>query len=453
MPRLHNSRREHKAYFNRKVTAITRPRETAAVDETIYRQSAGGQLCELLESLRPPRDICVTVSSETIFVVVSTRSGILVAAGRIQPTTNARDETRRGDCLRGLLATMKPSPSYRAQGFLRRSLDEFKRLSIMALTGEGTRSPTVPYVLALFHDPESPKTCKVMSDADAGGFTRVNLDWVPPSPNPDPPKSENPNGHVRFHGKISTELPVNRPHILRTGYAAWRTLDRGRTIFGKSLWDIDRYAYLALRVKSDGRKYFVNVQTESVVPTDIHQHRLYARRPGEWETIMINWNEFVRTNHGIVVEPQSELLRQKVRTIGIGLIDRIPGDFDLSIERIWATNHLSKRDKKEDERGEEGQLKRQHGDKIRWGEGRGERGERGEKGEDEELVKRKHGDKMIRIKATRKDGREWEKRREGRVWREWRDLLKGKQHGGIITRRVMGKEERKAWWSNNMSLK
>lgn len=206
-----------------------------------------------------------------------------------------------------------------------------------------------------------------MSDGDVGGFSRANLDWVPPqNATAKALPSENKNGHARFHGSISIELPANKPHVQRTGYAAWRTKDRAATIFGKSLWDIDPYAFLALRIKSDGRKYFVNLQTESIVPTDLHQHRLYARRPGEWETVLIKWNEFVRTNHGVVVEPQTELLRQKVRTVGIGLIDRVPGPFNISIERIWATNGLGEEHLREDDRIEEGQLKSKHGEKIRW---------------------------------------------------------------------------------------
>jgi hypothetical protein len=89
--------------------------------------------------------------------------------------------------------------------------------------------------------------------------------------------------------------------------------------------------------------------------------------------VLIKWNEFVRTNHGIVVEPQTELLRQKVRTVGIGLIDRIPGDFELSIERIWATNRLGEEALREDDRIEEGQLKSKHGEKIRWNEEKAEK--------------------------------------------------------------------------------
>jgi len=266
---------------------------------------------------------------------------------------------------------MRASPTV-ARGFVGRSLDEFQRLSRLALTGEATRVPTAPYILSKFHDPESVKSLKLMSDADVGGFTRANLEWLPPVTEPQS-KSDNQNGHVRFHGNISIELPPNKPQMQRSGYAAWRTLDKKGTLFGKSLWDIDPYAYLAMRVKSDGRKYFVNVQTESIVPTDLHQHRLYTRSPGEWETVLIKWNEFVRTNHGVVVEPQAELLRQKVRTVGIGLIDRVPGPFELCIERIWATNGLSEEDVKEDGRMEEGQLKSKHGEKIRWNDAQAEK--------------------------------------------------------------------------------
>ncbi|KAL2075960.1 hypothetical protein VTL71DRAFT_903 [Oculimacula yallundae] len=273
---------------------------------------------------------------------------------------------------------MRPTPNLFAKGFFGRSLDEFKRLSGVALRAEGTKRQLKPYIMASFHDASSLEDVKTMSDMDIGGYSSVHLDYIPPpvtsSLSPDQSStstpsssSTNPNGHVKFHGNISIELPKNRPEVQRTGYAAWRTKDKGYTIFGKTLWDIDAYAFLALRIKSDGRKYFVNIQTESIVYTDIHQHRLYARRPGEWETVLIKWNEFVRTNHGMVVEPQTELLRQKVRTVGIGLIDRVPGPFELCVERIWASNGLGEQDLREDDRVEEGMLKSKHGEKIRWG--------------------------------------------------------------------------------------
>jgi len=163
-----------------------------------------------------------------------------------------------------------------------------------------------------------------------GGFSKVSMDFKP--------VSTTEPAHARFHGTISTELPANRPEIQRSGYAAWRTRDRSATIFGKSLWDLDPYAHLAFKIRSDGRKYFVNIQTESIVPTDLHQHRLYANKPGEWETVVIKLSDFVRTNHGMVVEPQKDMMRQRITSVGIGLIDRMPGPFDLSIAEIYATN-------------------------------------------------------------------------------------------------------------------
>ncbi|EPE31922.1 Galactose-binding protein [Glarea lozoyensis ATCC 20868] len=252
------------------------------------------------------------------------------------------------------------------RGFVGRSLDEFKKQAAFALSGEAVKRATKPYILHTFHEPSSIAACKVMSDKDIGGFSASHLDYIPPVTTASSP-SQNPHGHAKFHGNISIELPKDRPDVQRTGFAAWRTHDRPPTIFGKSLWNVDVYAFLALRIKSDGRKYFVNLQTESIVPTDIHQHRLYARRPGEWETVLIKWGEFVRTNHGMVVEPQREIMKQKLRTVGIGLIDRVPGPFELCVERIWATNEMGVEDIREDERGEEGMLKDSHGRRIKWG--------------------------------------------------------------------------------------
>lgn len=172
-------------------------------------------------------------------------------------------------------------------------------------------------------------------------------------------------------------------------------------LFGRLFWDVDPYAYLALRIKSDGRRYTVNVQTDSVVETDIHQHRLYTRHhriydnsqqdqatrevegnpeTGEpytpnalsdippqstimssststttsgstgWETVLLPFNAFVRTNHGFVVEPQTSLLRQRVKSVGIGLTDRIEGPYDLRIHKIWATNGMSEAEIEEERR-------------------------------------------------------------------------------------------------------
>ncbi|KAH6630153.1 complex I intermediate-associated protein 30-domain-containing protein [Chaetomium sp. MPI-SDFR-AT-0129] len=264
------------------------------------------------------------------------------------------------------------------KGFIARSLDEFKRLSHIAFTLEGIKGAKGHYELHNFQSPTAIQDCKIMSDVGIGGFSNANLDWVtsPPPSSPEKPPSPNSPGYARFHGTISTKLPKDRPEVKRTGYAAFRTRDRPPTIFGRSLFNIDPYVYLALRVKSDGRSYFINVQTESVIPTDLHQHRLFVKKPGEWETVFVKWNDFVRTNHGFVVEPQTEIMRQKVRSIGIGLTDRIPGPFELCIERMWATNDerdadnivdlMSSKAAGLDAPPKEGMLKTKQGQNVGW---------------------------------------------------------------------------------------
>lgn len=217
-----------------------------------------------------------------------------------------------------------------------------------------------------FATPDSPERCKVMSDqTNFGGYSKASLTYVPGAAHREQEgrviggtvgdgreesEVEEP-AHAIFKGSISTELPPNRPDVQRSGYAAWRTRDRGLSLFGKLLWDIDPFGYLALRIKSDGRKYFINIQTESIVPTDIHQHLLPTYTPGQWETVTIPFSAFVRTNFGMVVEPQKEMLRQKVRSVGIGLTDRVPGPFELCIADIYATNKAPSRELAREESG------------------------------------------------------------------------------------------------------
>lgn len=232
-------------------------------------------------------------------------------------------------------------------GFWKRSIDEFSRQARIAVRMEGLHTPERPFPLISFSTPDSIGGCKIMSDSKTfGGFSKADLTYIPGSGRRSRDgKIENAAGqegkepaHALFKGSISTDLPAGKPEIQRSGFAAWRTRDRGFSLFGKLLWDIDPYAYLALRIKSDGRKYFVNIQTESIVPTDIHQHLLPSYSPGEWETVIIPFSAFVRTNYGMVVEPQKEMLRQKVRSVGVGLIDRVPGAFELGIADVYATN-------------------------------------------------------------------------------------------------------------------
>ena len=63
-------------------------------------------------------------------------------------------------------------------------------------------------------------------------------------------------------------------------------------MWGTPCWDTSLFRYLALRVRGDNRKYFVNIQTDTYFQTDLFQHRLFLRTPGQWETVMVNKKKY-----------------------------------------------------------------------------------------------------------------------------------------------------------------
>jgi len=58
--------------------------------------------------------------------------------------------------------------------------------------------------------------------------------------------------------------------------------------------DVSHHKYLALRVRSGGHprtrnSYFVNIQTDSPISTDLWQHRLFFRTgEGQWEDVFVS---------------------------------------------------------------------------------------------------------------------------------------------------------------------
>ncbi|KAG0282325.1 hypothetical protein BGZ96_000597 [Linnemannia gamsii] len=171
---------------------------------------------------------------------------------------------------------------------------------------------------------EDLKSWLVGCDKDIGGFSEANLEITK-------------NGTGRFFGKLSLDLPENES-VEKSGYAGCRTKTKASSIFGTPVWDTCLFEYLQLKVKGDNRKYFVNLQTDGFLPTDLYQHRLFLKTPGEWETVLIPFKDFILTNQGFVQEEQIEIFRERVKNVGVSIIDRASGPFELEIESISAVN-------------------------------------------------------------------------------------------------------------------
>ncbi|KAF9975925.1 hypothetical protein BGZ73_000214 [Actinomortierella ambigua] len=208
-------------------------------------------------------------------------------------------------------------------GFVRRSLDILKSETTKVVKMDiSQRKKELP--MAALRTQEDLKGWLVGCDRDIGGFSDAHLEITK-------------EGKGRFYGNLSLDLPTNEG-VEKSGYAGIRTRTRPGSMFGTPVWDTVLYEYLQLKVKGDNRKYFVNIQTDGVVSTDLYQHRLFLKTPGEWEKVLIPFKEFILTNQGFVQEDQIEMFRERVKNVGISIIDRTPGPFELQIESISAVN-------------------------------------------------------------------------------------------------------------------
>ncbi|CAI2170485.1 6269_t:CDS:2 [Funneliformis geosporum] len=208
-------------------------------------------------------------------------------------------------------------------GFLRRSLDVVKEGGTKILKANPAPWNNEQLLLRL-NSVKDLENWAVGCDKDVGGFSDSKLEITE-------------EGCGKFHGNISLDVPKDNPRITRSGYAGIRSKVHGSSLFGIRCWDTSLYRYLSIRARGDNKKYFVNIQTDGPIITDLFQHRLFLRSPGEWETVLIPFRDFILTNHGIVQDPQMEMYREKVKTIGFSILSQ-PGPFRLDIDCIKAIN-------------------------------------------------------------------------------------------------------------------
>lgn len=131
--------------------------------------------------------------------------------------------------------------------------------------------------------------------------------------------------------------------------------------------DSSAHEYLSLRLRVAGEpqthnSYYVNIQTDGPISTDLWQHRLFFRKgDGTWEDIyaslspffhrenlgadehvhQIPFDAFVRTNNGEISADQILMLRERMRSIGISMLagnSGVEGKYELGIDSIGLVN-------------------------------------------------------------------------------------------------------------------
>lgn len=203
--------------------------------------------------------------------------------------------------------------------FFSRSIKKFQQQATQVLSANPTPSASTP--LALFRYPDDCKNMIVGSDADYKPASTSVVKFEE--------QSEDGESFCRFSGKTNGD-----------GYAALRSKVPQSSFYGVPTFDVSPYKYLTLRVRGDSRRYFINLQTESYMETDLYQHRLFltSHGTGEWETVTLKWNDFTLTNNGQIQEKQIAMDKYRLKTVGISVLDRLPGSFQLDLQWIRAEN-------------------------------------------------------------------------------------------------------------------
>ncbi|KAH7912337.1 complex I intermediate-associated protein CIA30 [Hygrophoropsis aurantiaca] len=230
------------------------------------------------------------------------------------------------------------------QSYLHRSSQLLKDHSVKILRMEGADAPSRhPKVLLKLNSREDIQQLVTGCDADIGGTSTVHLDL---DESLERNKGSGSNATGRFRGEMSLAVRPELQGRIRGGYAGFRSKVRP-TLFGEMTDDVSNHQFLALRLRLGGdprtrNSYFVNLQTDGPITTDLWQHRLYFQRTdGGWEDVFVPFENFVLTNTGELVHQQIIMLRERIRTIGISLLggnSGISGPYDLGIDSIRAVN-------------------------------------------------------------------------------------------------------------------
>ncbi|KTW26368.1 hypothetical protein T552_02850 [Pneumocystis carinii B80] len=134
----------------------------------------------------------------------------------------------------------------------------------------------------------------------------------------------------QFHGEI-----VSNPD--GPMYATFRIKKRN---FFRPSWDLSCYRYLSLCAAGDSRTYSIDLQTTSFLGTDLYRTSLTFKSPRKWEIITIPFNNFCLNRKDVQLSSHRFSETYRIQAIGISLLDRHPGPFELYLRWMHATNKV-----------------------------------------------------------------------------------------------------------------
>jgi len=99
--------------------------------------------------------------------------------------------------------------------------------------------------------------------------------------------------------------------------------------------NLDGYERIALRLKGDGRTYYLNLMTSSRSSASSYRAPIETQK-GKWQEIRVDLKEFVYTSFGRTVAGATPLRASDIRSMGITLAEKKAGPFRLEVSWIRA---------------------------------------------------------------------------------------------------------------------
>ena len=143
-------------------------------------------------------------------------------------------------------------------------------------------------------------------------------------------------GGFRITDKNTLEFSGNLSLENRGGFTSIRTRPADLNLGG--------YDRIAVRLKGDGRTYYLNMMTSS--RSSASSYRAPMKTKSDWQEVRINLKDFVYTSFGRILAGAAPLKANDIRSVGITLADKKAGPFRLEVgwiraEKGTATNEAT----------------------------------------------------------------------------------------------------------------
>jgi len=180
--------------------------------------------------------------------------------------------------------------------------------AVCLLTGQVGRAAPREKLLHDFTDASAKAAWTAVNDSVMGGVSKGGPSFTE-------------EDTMVFSGTLSLEN--------RGGFSSVRTRPN-RT-------DLSDYENLVVRVRGDGRTYWLTVSTNVRIPAGSYRV-LIETTAGKWKTVRAPFSKFKATSFGRVLPAFLPLDRSKVESIGFLLADKKAGPFRLEVDSIKASS-------------------------------------------------------------------------------------------------------------------